>query len=239
MNYVIPTIWLAVWVGFAIFGFKKKWSGVISIGGGFFTACAALVLGFVIHDSMTGGKVYFNDSSSKVAQSHLSKEIIATLEEGDKKKTRTFSTDYLTVIYSPDPFDESGECQININYFNGKEVVSDAHPRTRMFYKSSQKEVYIAIPNSISNTGGTIRVKGNSSDDIVNIDNSAHFGGQLGRIQVALKDSSEFEDLLEIMLSSSKITVDSGEFLGQRRLITFKMNGFSDAYSATQFLCSH
>jgi hypothetical protein len=239
MGYVILASWLAVWVGFAIYGFKKKWSGVISIGGGFFTACAALALGFVIYDASTGGEVYFKDSASSAKQSELSKKIVAELKKGDSKSTRNFTTDYLTVIYSPDPFGESGECQITINYFDGKEIVPDSHPRTRMFYKSGEKGVLIAIPNIISKSGGPIRVKGNGRDEIVKVDDTAMFGGQLGRMQVASKGSSEFNDLLEIMLSSSEIVVDSGEFMGQRALTTFKMNDFPDAYSAAQVLCSH
>jgi len=171
--------------------------------------------------------------------SELSKKIVAELKKGDGKSTRNFTTDYLTVIYSPDPFGESGECQITINYFDGKEIVPDSHPRTRMFYKSGEKGVLIAIPNIISTSGGAIRVKGSGRDEIVKVDDSAIFGGQLGRMQVASKGSSEFDDLLEIMLSSSEIVIDAGEFMGQRVLTTFKMNDFPDAYSAAQALCSH
>ena len=97
----------------------------------------------------------------------------------------------------------------------------------------------IAIPNIISNSGGSIRVKGSGGSRVVKIDDSATFGGQLGRMQIASKDSSEFDDLLDIMLSSSEIVIDSGEFMGQRALTTFKMNGFPDAYSAVQVLCTH
>lgn len=55
MGYVILMLWLAVWIGFAIYGFKKKWSGVISIGGGFFSACVALAVSFTVYDTLMDG----------------------------------------------------------------------------------------------------------------------------------------------------------------------------------------
>jgi hypothetical protein len=48
MGYAILILWVAVWVGFAIYGFKKKWSGIVSIGGGFFTACAVIAIVFTL-----------------------------------------------------------------------------------------------------------------------------------------------------------------------------------------------
>lgn len=68
MGYAILVLWLAVWVGFAIYGFKKKWSGIVSIGGGFFTACVVVaVIGtiFVENKSSTAKQTTSHPTSSK------------------------------------------------------------------------------------------------------------------------------------------------------------------------------
>jgi hypothetical protein len=187
---------------------------------------------------LMGVEGFIGGSSSKVEQTELSRKIIAELKRGDGNATKSFSTDYLTVIYSPDPFGKAGECQISINYFDGEQVVSGAHPRTKMFYQLGEGGALIAIPNIITSSGGAIRVKGNGSDEVIKVDDSAVFGGDVGRMQVASKGTSEFDDLLEIMLSSSEIVVGSGEFLGQRALTRFKMKDFTDAYAAIEALCA-
>ncbi len=40
----ILAAFLTVWIGFAIFGFSKKWSGIISVASGFLVSCCALVV---------------------------------------------------------------------------------------------------------------------------------------------------------------------------------------------------
>jgi hypothetical protein len=54
MGYVILALWFACWIGFATYGLKKKWSGIISIGGGFFTACTVLAVGILIYEVFIG-----------------------------------------------------------------------------------------------------------------------------------------------------------------------------------------
>ena len=63
MEYIILLIWLALWVGFAIYGFGKRWSGIVSIGGGFFTACAVVA----VMVSMIGDKTTA-DTAGPVAE---------------------------------------------------------------------------------------------------------------------------------------------------------------------------
>lgn len=47
------TVFFAIWIGFAIIGFKKKWSGIVSIGGGFFVSCASFAVLGTIYASIT------------------------------------------------------------------------------------------------------------------------------------------------------------------------------------------
>jgi hypothetical protein len=54
--YVFAAVFFAIWVGFSIFGFKKKWSGVVSIGGGFFISCASLAVVWVVSGGLAGQK---------------------------------------------------------------------------------------------------------------------------------------------------------------------------------------
>ena len=54
MGYVILVLWLTVWVGFSVYGFKRKWSGVVSVGGGFFTACATFAIMSTVYEALLG-----------------------------------------------------------------------------------------------------------------------------------------------------------------------------------------
>jgi len=48
MGTLVLSSFLAGWIGFAIFGFKKKWSGVTSIGGGLLAGAVSLLVVAVI-----------------------------------------------------------------------------------------------------------------------------------------------------------------------------------------------
>lgn len=43
---------LGIWVGFALFGFKKRWSAVVSVGGGLLTALSAFELAVTLAPSL-------------------------------------------------------------------------------------------------------------------------------------------------------------------------------------------
>jgi len=78
MGTLMLVLFLGGWIGFAIYGFKKKWSKVIAIGAGFMFGCVSMLVGVTLIEASKGGDSSFLNSFAAVNTTNKSLEAQAT-----------------------------------------------------------------------------------------------------------------------------------------------------------------